>query len=119
MCLCIFQFQLNPGVLPFFPSQFLPKDTQRDMLEPISDKYSAADEGLTDWNPFDYNALWTQGPQSPFSQVYDTEADVRLHSSPAPTWTGMPVADAQHRTALDKNQHYQQTTATLPEQASN
>ena len=91
----LFQFQLNPGVLPFFPSQFLPKDTPCDMRQPFTDQFGTADEGLTDWNPLDYSPLWAQGPQSPFGHVSDT-ADAQ-HGSVTTNWSRMSAADSgQH-----------------------
>jgi len=86
------------------------------MLQPLSDRFSTADDSLSDWNPLDYNPLWTHGPQSPFSQMYETDGDLR-HSSPAQTWGGMLVGDSQQRSTLDKTQHEQQTPGGgLPEQ---
>jgi len=106
------QFQLNPGVLPFFPSQFLPKDTQCDMLEPLDDRFNAVDESLADWNPLDYNALWTQGPQSPFSQVHDKDSDLQHGShGGAQTWCRTSASSSQHG-----SQHEQQASAGLSEQ---
>jgi len=110
----LFQFQLNPGVLPFFPSQYLPKDTQYDMLQPFADRFGTADEGLTDWNPLDYNPLWAHGPQSPFGHVPD-EADLE-HGSAATNWSRMPAADNQHGVAADNSQHDQQTISRFSEQ---
>ena len=112
MCV-LFQFQLNPGVLPFFPSQFLPKDTQCDMLQPFADRFGTADEGLTDWNPLDYSPLWAQGPQSPFGQVSD-RADSQ-HGSVATNWSRMPAAD-NHQVPADNSQHAQQTISRFSEQ---
>jgi len=110
-----FQFQFNPGVLPFFPSQFLPKDMQRDMLQPFSDRFSTVDESLTDWNPLDYNPLWTQGPQSPFSHV--TDKDVELQpSGVAENWSGMAGVDSQCRGTVENSQRDQPTSGRLSEQ---
>ena len=100
-----FQFHLNPGVLPFFPSQFLPKDAPCDMLRPLDDRFSTVDESLGDWNPLDYNPLWTQGPQSPFSQDSDVQ-----HGSPE-TWSRRPPVDSQYNP-----QHERQPSGGLSEQ---
>ena len=112
----VFQFQLNPGVLPFFPSQFLPKDTQCDMLQPFRDRFGAVDAGLSDWNPLGYSPLWAQGPQSPFGHVSDSSDSQQ--SSVAMNWSRMPAADEQHRAAADNSQHDQQTIGRFPEQVT-
>lgn len=112
----LFQFQLNPGVLPFFPSQFLPKDTPCDMLQPFRDPFGTADEGLTDWNPLDYSPLWAQGPQSPFGHVSD-HADSQP-SSVATDWSRMSAADDQHRLSADNSRRDQQTIGRFSEQVT-
>jgi len=85
----LIKFQLNPGILPFFPSQILSKD-------PLTDRFHAVDETLSDWNPLDYSQTWPHSPQSPVSQMCD---EVH-HGSVAQSWNQMPVVD---RATLDKN----------------
>jgi len=103
------QFQFNPGVLPFFPSQFLPKHAECDMIQPLGSRYDAVDESLADWNPLEYNPLLTHDAQnSPFSQ----EAD---GSAAQTCWGRMSAVDSEYG-----GQHERQTSGTtaLPEQVT-
>ena len=120
VCVCVYlQFQLNPGVLPFFPSsQFLPKDTgQCNMLQPLAERFRPAtddDETLTDWHPLDYgsNPLWAS-PQGPRSPMCETDSDVGF-GSPAMTQTWSTITDSQHGAPLDESE--QLTTSHVSEQ---
>ena len=88
------------------------------MLQPLSDKFATVDESLSDWNPLDYNPLWSQGQQSPFSQMYDKDADVQ-HGSAAETWTRMPAVDSQHTATLEQHsQRDEHTSGRLSEQVT-
>jgi len=84
------------------------------MLQPFTDRFSTADEGLSDWNRLDYNSLWDQSAQSPFSHTPD-QADLQ-HSSVATNWNRMPSADYQHGVAADNNEHDQQNIGRFSEQ---
>jgi len=85
------------------------------MLQPLTDRFSAGDDSLADWNPLDYNPLWTQGPQSPFGQMYDKDADVQ-HGTAGESWSQMPAVDSQHRVTMNSSQCDRQTSGRPPEQ---
>lgn len=74
------------------------------MLQPFTDRFGVADETLADWNPLDYNPLWTQGPQSPFCHETDPQ-----HDSAAMNWTRMSSADSQTRLAMESSTYDHQT----------
>lgn len=115
LCIVVsfFQFQLNPGVLPFFPSQFLPKDTPAEMFQPFSDRFSTADESPTDWNPLDYNAVWTHDPQSPFGHASDEDGADAQTITAGHSRVRLPASDSQHRAPVVQDQH---AHCGLPEQ---